>query len=123
MNTVACPSNWKIEPYTSGFASICVASFTRYRTGKLSVPSTTSSYHRHLFLLHDAIPDRERAEVRSIPVLQAHQHVVRLRIERLAAVGGTGVRLCVGVRVDDAHEVPALVLDLLEHLELLLAVQ
>ena len=28
-----------------------------------------------------------------------------------------------GVRVDDAHEVPALVLDLLEHLELLLAVQ
>ena len=44
MNTVACPSNWKIEPYTSGFASICVASFTRYRTGKLSVPSTTRSY-------------------------------------------------------------------------------
>ena len=42
--TDACPSNRKMLPYAFGFPLSTHASLTRYRVGKLSVPSRITSY-------------------------------------------------------------------------------
>ena len=43
-NTVTCPSKRKIEPCTTGIPCQIDASFTRWRVGKLSAPSTITSH-------------------------------------------------------------------------------
>ncbi|CAB5063434.1 unannotated protein [freshwater metagenome] len=42
-NTLTMPSKRKIDPCTTGIPSFTLASLSRYRLGKLSAPSTTTS--------------------------------------------------------------------------------